>query len=322
MFFYQLAFAQRVSLTSHEKDKAKRLINKYNGVTGVYRTIYNFRNKVENYNAVIDKVYFDFDVTEDNLELIETRKLHEFLKEKGIRHSLYFSGRGFHLYIYTEKIFAGDLLNPRVALQNVFDDLKKKLDLHPDKKTRGDLMRISRLPNTMNIKSKLYCIELSPEELYLEKKEIEKLAESPRSIKIERTGKLIDLKKFDGDLWYKPPKIEFDSKLEDEINSEFLFKNIPKCVTNLLLKGNPNHRERFIIITALRDLCYSKEQVENILEKFLTEKKFYHCLFEEDQLEYLFERQDLLFPHCRTISEEGNCVQGCRGQKIYVEVCV
>jgi hypothetical protein len=74
-----------------------------------------------------------------------------------------------------------------------------------------------------------------------------------------------------------------------------------------------------MIITALRDLCYTKEDTKKLLKRFLHPKKYRHCVTEENQVDYLYKRSDLYFPSCRTIKEDGLCVKNCPGQKIYLE---
>ena len=65
-----------------------------------------------------------------------------------------------------------------------------------------------------------------------------------------------------------------------------------------------------------------KKQIKvfEILKKHLSEKKFKHCIIEEKQLQYLFERDDLTFPSCEKIEKDGYCIKGCdikRNHNIY-----
>ena len=41
---------------------------------------------------------------------------------------------------------------------------------------------------------------------------------------------------------------------------------------------------------------YTQKETLQILKENLTENKFRHCIVEERQLQYLYERDDLMFP--------------------------
>ena len=76
-------------------------VNRYNGRTTVFTSLYPFdyinsNGKPDYDSARIQHIYFDLDNTK-SLEI--TRKMHEYLLEKDLRHSIFFSGGGFHVYI-------------------------------------------------------------------------------------------------------------------------------------------------------------------------------------------------------------------------------
>jgi len=295
--------------------EAIKLINLFNGKKDLYRSVYNFIDSPQGANALVDKVFFDFDPADGINPLSDLKKVVEYCVTNKISHASYFSGRGFHLYIYVEKNFAFDYLSPNMAIRNFVNKMIDRLGVNPDRQVIGDLMRVSRLPNTMNTKTKLFCIPITVEEvLNYELDDLKKLGKKQRSIDNLAPGNKIDLKNFDEQTG---PKCTI-SYTPKGVNCVDFGDNIPHCVKSALANGEPGYQQRYLIITALRDLAYSKEEVEEILKKYLSEEKFYHCVEEEAQLDYLFDRQELLFPSCDTIQAQGYCIRECRGQSIYV----
>jgi hypothetical protein len=177
---------------SNEKDiqryktrlrRVSKIIQKLNGAAPIYRTIYNFTGTPHWSNAIIDRIFFDFDVDKKKpeTELIEARRFHEFLLEKKLSHSIFFSGRGFHIFVKTKTVHSNELENPRGAVKRAHTIIAEEAGIAPDPTTK-DILRISRVPNTLNIRSKLFCIPLVHEQIYLKKYQIEKLARRQRMI--------------------------------------------------------------------------------------------------------------------------------------------
>ena len=156
---------------------AQSMIRRLNGVTNLYRTLYNFWRRPAGETAFIDKVFFDFDADPHGNEIKDARKLHEYLTEANILHYPYFSGRGFHIYAMIEEIPSWKLNNPTGAMRNLHQEISQEAKVKPDPATK-DLVRIARIPNTLNIKSGLFCIPLEWDQLYLDKVEIEELAKT------------------------------------------------------------------------------------------------------------------------------------------------
>lgn len=297
--------------------KAAKIIKIFNGQRGLYRSVYNFKGSVDGQNALIDKIYLDFDPDEENgedLSLEYAKRTSDYLAAKDIRHATYFSGRGFHTYIYTHPIFAYELNNGSDAIHNFVIEMKENIDIQPDQHVIGDLRRVSRIKNTKNLKTGLYCIPISRETLLNStKEEIEEMAQEPIYDKFTHGKELVDLRKYDADKRRMSMSIEYDK----EVSLLFSPVAVPKCVQVSLDRGDAGYQERYMIITALRDLAYSEGDVTKILEDHLMGEKFEHCIYEEGQVEYLFIKQHLLFPSCDTIKTNGYCIKGCSGQCIY-----
>lgn len=299
----------------------KNMIKRLNGLSNLYRSLYDFTDEFPSEeNCIIDKVFFDFDLDKENPDKCrkDALKLISCLKEENIPHLVVFSGRGFHVFLFIKTIHSSELQNPKQALSNVWDLYVDLLDIDVDRQPRGDLSRICKIPGTMNTKSKLFCIPLYPYELELPRKEICQLAKKPRkragSYRASGTN-LIDLHDFDGEREEKEYELIESSNL-DEINDKIL-EYLPLCVKAMLLNGDCNYQQRFAIITACRDLCYSKADTCKLLEKYLDKKKFIHAIRDENQVNYIFERQNLFFPTCGTIKNLGFCVDSCTGQNLY-----
>lgn len=316
--YFQLGFPGRKTFkeTPEDLERARKMIRQFNGITHVFRTIYNFTGIPSSRNAVVDKLFFDFDV-DNGKELIDLRKFHETALEMGLFHRIYFSGNGFHLFLKAQPVYAQATPLIRAGVRSAFSYFKDLVGVKPDPKTK-DLMRFARLPNTVNIKSGLYCVPLMANEIYLTREEIEKLAESPRNIDNINSGKEINIQEyFSGDML----EVEYHSSEGLDGIGTHLTDDVPDCVLYALKQGDCGYDQRYAIITALRDLGYSSEDTKEILKKYLTQKKYEHCVFEEDQITYLYETHpDYIFPSCRTLREEYSmCVEGCEGQKIYFE---
>jgi hypothetical protein len=317
---FQIAYPTRVSLPLNQNGiaQAKQYIQVVNGRGNLYRTIYNFWEEPRYDKAFIDKIYFDFDQDGNGTELKETRCLHHYLVENDIEHWLYFSGRGFHIFVLTESIAAWKLDNPTMAVKNVWNAITKEVKIHPDPATK-DIPRIARIPNTMNMKSGLFCIPLSYEDI--EKKTKEEIKELARYQRFENPHvkelAKIDLTAYDDDPDTFEPREP--TKVNRPLEEKRLQERLPKCVQVALEHGDCGYQERFLIILALKDLNYSIENTKKILKKYLTEAKYNHCVCEENQLKYLYDR-DFFFSSCNKIRNDGLCPdKNCTGPGIYLE---
>lgn len=314
--FFQLAFPKRVTF-KHSPSEYKRvedIIRRMNGKVSIYRSVHDFYDFPSADTAIIKKFFFDFDYDSENptkcLEDIQT--LHEWLNKKKYGHSIFFSGRGFHCFV--KAMFSKTPKNAQVAIRKCFYSLMDSLDIRSD--STYDIMRVARLPNTLNTKSKRFCIPLKENEIYWNYDEIANLARAPRNIQNYINGGYLDLTKYDcfefsEDEINKLDGIEIDEEMDVNL-SEF-----PPCVRNLFNKKILNYRERFIIILAFKELCYPQKVLVSFLKKILDPKKFYHCIYEENQVEYLYSRSDLFFPSCATLKGEGFCYGPC-SNKIYL----
>jgi hypothetical protein len=304
--------------------EAVELVNRLNGVKDIYRSVYNYDNEIAPENTMIDKVFLDFDPEDDDRDIIkDIRKVQLELDKRDLVYSIFFSGRGYHIYVYTEPIIAEELNSPADAIRNFVYDLIQSAEgsggpIKYDTKVVGDLMRVSRLPGTLNIKTNRYCIPLTESEVRAKSTvDISQIAQKQRK-KITKNGtKLLDLSKYDSTVKkhnLRGVNFGFD---DDDIEFDVNVERLPLCVQELLKCGDPGYNERYLIIVAMRDLAYPLGSTMATLEKYLSREKFNHCVYEEQQPQYLYSRPDLIFPTCHTIKQRGSCISGCSGQNIY-----
>jgi len=293
------------------KEDGLKFINYYNGVkTAVYQSIYSFKEIFENgkpnYNtAIINKLYFDFD-DKSCSSWEECNKLHKKLEEDNIKHFIVMSGRGYHLYIFTPPTCAQ---NPKGCIYNSQHYFIGQLNLLVDKQVIGNPAQLARVPNTYNQRGKRYCIPLNKKEFEMGDEYIKNLASKQHFISDIFIGeKLFDISKFDSE---KPNDINFSVNDFKFTDSSVKIDHCPNCIKYLLQKGELGWKERYTIIVYFRDMGYSRKEVMEILKKYLSKQKFKHCIVDERQLQYLFDRFDLSFPTCDKLKLDGICVGKC-----------
>jgi len=269
-------------------------VNKYNGMKkAVYHSIYKFNiiqdKKPDYQSAEVDKIFFDFDDKSCNA-YEECKKLHNECKKQNLKHKIIMSGRGYHLFIFSS---ITQFQNIKSAIYNAQHSFIDKLNLSCDPQVVGNPAQLARVPNTYNIKGKRFCIPLTEKQFESGDKIIKVAALNQNFIKNYTIGdKLLDMKIFD----YKSDKIEtFDFKFEDSSNANYL-KDCDDFIKNLLAKKDLGWKERFLVILYFKEKGFSIREVQTILKENLSERKYIHCISEEHQLQYLFERDDLIFP--------------------------
>jgi len=281
--------------TINSKKEEADFINKYNGMKAIYRTVYNFElmndYKPDYNSAIVNKLFFDFD---DNDCWNEANRLHQFLIKENIKHYIIMSGKGYHIFILTKDYKPQNLKSCIYNSQHYFID---KLNLKCDSQVVGDNARLHRIPNTYNVKAKRFCIPITKEQFKSGDIIIKQAAQYQNFIKNISIGtELFDVSRYD----YKSDKfsdkiIVDNSNFENNLNADYATKS-PNFIKQLLLKRDAGWNDRYLLILFFRDSGYTREEVFQILKDNLTERKFKHCVYEERQLQYLFERYDLCFP--------------------------
>jgi hypothetical protein len=316
--YFQLAFPKRITLETTEEDykKATGLINKHNGSTPVYKSIYYFTDYPNGENAIIDKLFFDFDYDKNDPDKAhnDLYKLHQYFLDKNIKHVALFSGNGFHLFAFVKPMYPGTLNSINNTLKNAYSFFENELGISFDKNAR-DSMRVARVPGTINIKTGLHSIFLNQNTIKLKRHEIMAFAKEPTDNSKHYFGEEeLDIKEFDKEIEVEFIQYEID---ERDIDDDVVLSQLPKCLASSLLDGECGYNARYAIITAMRDLLIPREVANKTLKAHLTPDKYRHCIYQENQLNYLYSREDLLCPSCNTLKNNGLCVLGCSGYNIY-----
>ena len=171
-------------------DKLAGLVRAYSNRPGFYVSVYAFEpknspGKLDYDTAIIDRLYLDFDSKEDlSMALYETRITRDALQDLSIEAHSYFSGlKGTANYIdFSPTPIAVE--NKKEVLGLFWDMIKEGIGLQlptlDGGSVRGDIARVSRLPNTRH-QSGLFCIPLEKMELLRGADYIRMLAREPRN---------------------------------------------------------------------------------------------------------------------------------------------
>jgi hypothetical protein len=305
-------------------------VNAQNNKTNVYTTVYDFehfseRAKVES-SVIIDRVFLDFDAHTDNLDMAwrDVKQVMELVINRDYSHTLFFSGRGFHMFLFGER--AKDMR----CVQTFFREIKQYLiskvgnNITLDDRV-GQTTRLRRVPNTVNMSSAdsegnpLYCIPLTIDDLSLSLESILALAASPRHIPFKKGGK-------NRVVFPNAPPLE---AIGGEVSVPNTVGNLPMlpCLHNAVMTENPSHMSRAYLVSWYRDLISGYRDLTTTAEK----TKTLELVIEE--LERVFAESDSVWldwdknetrkharftvfnnyntPHCDKLISEGYCVGKC-----------
>ena len=317
---------QRIPVWQHDIDEYREL---YSGKKNLYLSVYEYKGtKKEDIitsNAIVDKIFLDFDYDEDLVFFDDVRTVAKFLYEIGAKFKIRFSGKGFHLFIYLKD---GDKLkNPSKAIRGWVKDIHEKTNTTSDSSVVGDLRRVSRMIGTMNMKTHLYCIPI--DYAHLMNFTYDAICEMAKEGVLKyRHGDtsglsgyeewilgegLVDISEYDTEEVYVPHTPVDASKVQIQ-------QGYPPCIDKMLLNPNLGYYERGQLILYLRDDGYSFYEILTILKSVLSPQKYYHCTAEENQPEYLYYgREEMLFASCQTLKDNGLCPsKDCEGQWLYL----
>ena len=317
----QVAIHDRKTVNSVEEMMS--LINKYNGLSRIWVSLYNYAGPVMNTNDIeLTHGWFDFDSIKalDNVILF-----HDWCLQNHYRHIIFFSGKGFHFYILFKN--HENLKNSKIALynfhnkiastlgftigehENKFEDSKYDLDVTGI----GDVARVVTFPHTYNIKRKRYCISVSEEDLRLGYEWIKQKALKPHVGEYYWYGRfLYDISQHDGQTSPQAELLQISSELQKKIDNEDFLKTLPVCVANMLtMRPKCGYGNRWKVIIYMRDFGLHQKQIEEILKKYFKLEEYKHCVFEEKMVERLFRRigsqSDFSFPSCENLRNQGLC---------------
>lgn len=298
----------------NSKKEYIKLIKQYNGKSNIFRSVYDYHQLDKNYNyprilensVILDKIFIDFDnkITKND-EVIEVDSyenmldMHYKLLDKDIKHSINYSGRGYHIFVYVDKRI--NIINKRSALRNFTFDYTNM----SDRQVAGDLSRICRIPFSLNLRSKTFCVPLN--ETTIDKKYHIKQNNNLSIFKHHIfCTKFADLEKYD-----LPDEEIVNFNDFGEIDSEQFIENfdedfIPKCFLDAMNAKNPSYFQRQLFFTYLHYSMVSMSDAIAIAKKKWSKKKFNHSINEEKQPQTLY-RKNIKFPKHSTIFAQGLC---------------
>lgn len=298
----------------------------YNGKKDLYISVYDYfgfkKEDIRPENAIIDKIFLDFDYDDEFKFFNDVKTVAKFLYEIGAKFKIRFSGRGFHLFVYLAE---QDLKNPSKAIRGWVKDLHQKTNTQSDPAVVGDLRRVCRMLGTMNMKTHLYCIPLDYAHLMnFTYEAICEMAQEYEPI-YQNNDKLCGVEE-----WIIGEALVDISTHDNEKNIEY-YSNIdiskieikdvyPPCIEKMLSNPYLGYYERGQLILYLRDDGYSFYEILTILKSVLSPEKYFHCTEEENQPEYLYyNREEMLFSSCQTLKDNGLCPShACTGQWLYL----
>src|SRR3990167_4160677 len=323
------------------KVQALAMINELNGKQNVYTSVFAFEKtrdvtydnktilKADYESAIIDKIFFDFD---SNGCFENVKKMHSFLMEHDIMHCIYFSGRGFHLYIMTEE--QSDFKFKKDCYWNAgkfFAEMSgltigkgEQFDL--DSSTIGDLARITRYPNTYNVKRQRFCIPLKNDDI-LDYEYIKKEALTQRDFFIHLFGtKKIQLDYFDH------PKLQhyengemieitIPNLLPDDIPVEYGDEKFYPCVKKMIVERS-GFQGWFYGVLWLRDkMGCTEQEAHAIMKKYLSRFKrtdgfnndYQHIVHSDMTIKTVYsdKQNKYNFPRCESLWQQGWCPGKC-----------
>ena len=313
-------FIPKIRVTLTNGNQLKQFVRLYDGKKNIYNSVYFYNNYPSSSNAIVDKIFLDFDY-DDSLEFYnDVRTVAKYLYDNNILFYLRFSGRGFHIFILLDDIQLG---NPKAAIRNWVKEMHDITNTKSDMSVVGDTRRVSRTLFTKNLKTKLYCIPIRYDDVMnLSYQEICDMANhnfddmnlqyNINSLNDYLNGRVrLNISSYDSNV----SKVHHSINISNvKVDNEF-----PPCIMNLLSNPLLGWNERRELIIYLRDDGYDYDEIISILKKTLSDEKFYHCTEEEKQVDYLLRREDILFSSCETQKLNGICGSNeCNGSNLYL----
>lgn len=305
-------------------------VNAQNNKTNVYTTVYDFGQFSENAKidstVIIDRIFLDFDAHEEDLDKAwrDVKTVMNYVIEKDYQYTLFFSGRGFHLFLFGEQ--TDNMRNVQTLFREIKEYLILKVgkDITLDERV-GQTTRLRRVPNTVNMSSSdgrgnaRFCIPLLVSDLNLTIEQILTLAEKPRQIPFQKGGK-------NKIVFPEAPPIQ---EVEGEVSVPDTIGSLPMlpCLHNAIMTENPSHLARAYLVSWYRDLISGYQDLTTLEEK----SKTLDLVVEE--LERVFAESDTVWldwdknttkkhakftvynnyntPHCDKLISEGFCIGKC-----------
>lgn len=313
------------------KEQYLSYVKAQNNKTNVYTSVYDFAEFAEkakiDSTVILDRIFLDFDAHGESIEKAwrDVKVVMTNVIDNDYQHTLFFSGRGFHLFVF------GEITNTIRNIQVFFREIKTYLikrvgnDITLDDRV-GQATRLRRIPNTVNMSSRdengnpYFCIPLLVDDLDKDIKQILELAKRPRKITFRKSGNTLAI-------FPEAPPLQ---QVSGEISVPKTTGKLPMlpCLHNAIMTENPSHMARAYLVSWYRDLlsgCNNVEGTEGknkILDAIVDEIKHLVETNEEIWLDWdeRETRKHARFtvygnynsPHCKTVLiPNGYCVGKC-----------
>lgn len=270
-------------------------ISAQNGKTNLYTTVYDFADfsnsaKVED-SIIRDRIFLDFDAHEDSLDMAfrDVRYIMEhFVVSNDYKHTLFFSGRGFHLFLFGEE--TDDMRNIQQLFREIKSILVEKFGEVTIDDRVGQATRLRRIPNTANLASgdennnPYFCIPLTYDDLTSTTSILE-MAKEPRKLSFEIQGNNLVV-------FPEMPPLE---EIQGEVNVPEIVGNLPilPCLYNAIMTENPSHMARAYLVSWYRDLLSQCRPLSSMAEK----ESVLNAIVEEIKINF-GEREDVWLDWC------------------------
>tara|TARA_R100001510_G_scaffold57640_1_gene66594 strand:- start:19 stop:1008 length:990 start_codon:yes stop_codon:yes gene_type:complete len=313
------------------KNDYSNFVNSHNNRTNVYTTVYDFEEFSEttaiDASVVLNRIFLDFDAHEQKLEEAyrDVEIIMGMVKDEDLMHTLFFSGRGFHLFIEGER--TNDIRNIQAYFKVVKEFLRNGGGGSSLDDRVGQATRLRRVPNTVNMASDdgqgnpLYCIPLFYEDVIsMTLSEVIEMARSPRLIPFRKSGS----KRV---VFPEQPPIEM---VEGEVSVPQHDGNLPilPCLYHATMVENPGHFARVYLVQWWRDILTNctgvqlrGEQAKPIINKIMDEIHEVYGKSEDVWLDWneresrkhvsYTVRNNRFSPSCKTLISNGYCVGKC-----------
>ena len=124
MIVGQIFLKPNIRITLPTTDtKWDSIIENNNRWKDLYISVYNFHNDPKGYNAIVDKIFLDFDPigNDDEISYTNCQTVVQYLRSENVAHNVLYSGRGFHILIDLDTSII--LNNPKQAIRNYVTEM-------------------------------------------------------------------------------------------------------------------------------------------------------------------------------------------------------
>jgi len=304
----------------NDMEKATQLINKYNGKANTISISVNpylelNKNHKPNYDTIfVRRIFFDL----DEPRMDDVRALSHHFSKNNIMHQIRFSGHGFHILPFV----TGLTTNINESMMMIQESLQSKLGISFCSDEDAGYCRkdkLVRVPNTYNKKRKRFCIPLKKEDLDLSYNEIREMAKNQRFISPIVGECLWDLSGHNVSGTFLKKRRNVSKHLNNivpiHINDALAsigmeYNDLCPAIKYLLSKYVLNHKERYLLIVYLKDICgFKYQEVINILKDSVIDDRFAHSHYFEHQIYYIYKHN--YHHNCSKMNRFGFCVDNC-----------